>query len=349
MIEVKREGIILKPIPAAFEMRSVFNPGVWQNGNSVEILYRAVADDYVSTIGYARLEGPMTLVERLDYPLYRPEEKYESQGLEDPRIVKIDDSFLVTYVAHNGQDAISAYLYGDDLKNLKRGGLLSPEITYKEMPKIWRWTKLKDEYLMFQAFYQNFNGKNVLLWHKDLVPFPEKINGQFTFLERILPDIQLVSAESLDDFQDKYFWIRHLFHLDEQLVLEADYDFEARNIGGGAPPLKTADGWLMIYHGVEEKHDSRTYSAGVALLDLNDPRKVIARLPYPLLKPETDYEVSGQVNNVVFPTGLSLFDDRLYIYYGGADNCIAVASLVLSELLNELKKYPIANAYAQNK
>ncbi|MEI6378153.1 MAG: pesticidal protein Cry7Aa [Candidatus Falkowbacteria bacterium] len=340
MLNVKRHGIILKPTSRSFEAKSVFNPGVWQSGNTVHMLYRAVDGNFVSSLGYARLEGPLQVAERLSDALYKPETAWESQGLEDPRIVKIDGQFLVTYVAHDGKNAVSCYLYGTDLKKLKRGGLISPKIPYRHLPRIWRWCQLKDEYFLFQAFYQNFGGDNILLWHKDFVPFSEKINGRYYFLERILPDMQLVACDSLDDLHDKYFWIRHLLETDRHVLFENTMSFEPRNIGGGAPPIKTAEGWLVIYHGVEEHNKARTYSAGAALLDLNDPHKIIGRLPMPLLKPETDYELTGQVNNVIFPTGTALFGDELYFYYGCADNCIAAASVSLSALLTELKHNP---------
>jgi predicted GH43/DUF377 family glycosyl hydrolase len=93
---------------------------------------------------------------------------------------------------------------------------------------------------------------------------------------------------------------------------------------------------LFIYHGVHDNKKGREYSACAALLDPDDPSKEIARLPYPLFSPEFDWECYGEVNNVVFPTGTSLFGDRLYIYYGAADERIACASLSLSDLLKEL-------------
>lgn len=341
MLNIKRHGVVLRPTANVFENRSVFNPGIWQEGDKVEILYRAVNQNYVSSIGYARLDGPLTIAERLASPLYLPEFKWESQGMEDPRIVKIDNRFIVTYVAHDGKNAVTAYLDGPDLRNLKKQGIISPKLPYRDMPKIWRWSQLKDEYLFFQAFYQNFGGENILLWHKDFVCFPEKVNGRFYFLERILPDIQLAACDSLDDLSDNYFWIRHLLELDRHVLLENTAGFESRNIGVGAPPIKTADGWLVIYHGVTEDNKKRTYSAGAALLDLNDLHKIIGRLPTPLFKPETDYELSGEVNNVVFPTGTALFGDELYIYYGCADDCIAVVSVSLSALLAELKNNPV--------
>jgi predicted GH43/DUF377 family glycosyl hydrolase len=121
--------------------------------------------------------------------------------------------------------------------------------------------------------------------------------------------------------------------------LENTKGFEGRHVGGGAPAIKTKYGWLMIYHAVQENNDNRIYHAAAALFDEKNPAKLIAKLPYPLFSPEEDYELSGHVNNVVFPTGTAVFDDRLYIYYGAADSHIGVASVNLKELIKELLKY----------
>ena len=103
-----------------------------------------------------------------------------------------------------------------------------------------------------------------------------------------------------------------------------------------AHPLKRAHGWLLIYHGVHDTTTGYVYSACAALLDLDNPQKELARLPFPLFKPELEWELKGEVNNVCFPTGTALLGDRLYIYYGAADERIASVSLSLKELISEL-------------
>jgi predicted GH43/DUF377 family glycosyl hydrolase len=110
-------------------------------------------------------------------------------------------------------------------------------------------------------------------------------------------------------------------------------------IGGGCPPIETEAGWLLIYHGVHDTVKGYVYTACAALLDLNDPGKEIARLPYPLFFPDQEWEINGEVNNVCFPTGTILEENTLYIYYGAADEHIAVASVQLNELLDELHLY----------
>jgi predicted GH43/DUF377 family glycosyl hydrolase len=124
------------------------------------------------------------------------------------------------------------------------------------------------------------------------------------------------------------------------VLLDPRYYFESRNIGGGCPPIETEDGWLLIYHAVEDDAGGRIYHAAAALLDINDPFNVIGRLRRPLFSPSTSWEKQGDVNNVVFPTATVLKDGKLVIYYGAADKLIAAKSVNLKELLKELKDNP---------
>ena len=105
MIKVKKEGIILKKTRLAFENAGVLNPATIREGDSVHIFYRAVQEGNLSTIGYCRLDGPLTVAERWSRPLMVPEFEYESQGVEDARIVKIDDTYFLTYTGYDGINA----------------------------------------------------------------------------------------------------------------------------------------------------------------------------------------------------------------------------------------------------
>jgi predicted GH43/DUF377 family glycosyl hydrolase len=141
-----------------------------------------------------------------------------------------------------------------------------------------------------------------------------------------------------DDFEEinMEYWLNDLGNLKNSTVLTPQLPFENRYIGGGCPPIKTAVGWLFIYHAVEECEGKRTYRAAAALLDLKDPTKILGRLPYPLFQPDETWEKNGDVSNVVFPTGTRLDGDRLQIYYGAADSRIASRSVSLSALLSAL-------------
>jgi predicted GH43/DUF377 family glycosyl hydrolase len=129
----------------------------------------------------------------------------------------------------------------------------------------------------------------------------------------------------------------YFFNFNDHIVLTPKFQHEVSYIGSGCPPIETVDGWLIIYHGVHDTVNGYVYSSCAALLDINNPKKEIARLPYPLFWPEEEWELKGEVNNVCFPTGAVVEDDTIYIYYGAADERIAVASLSLTELLTELQ------------
>lgn len=341
MIKIKREGVLLEPTKNRFEDKSVLNPAVFQDGKTVQVIYRAIDKKFISSLGYARLSGPTKVVERWNKPFLYPKFKYEKRGVEDPRIVKIGEMFYLTYVVHDGKDALIAYSYGKDLYNLKRGGVISPKLPYSKADKLFKYSKLKDDYYFFEAYYQRFGGRNVKIWNKDGFLFPEKFDGKFALVHRILPDMQVAFFDDFSQLKDEYYWIDYLMNLSKFVMLEGVHGFENRHVGGGAPPLKTKHGWLLIYHGTQEMNKRRIYRAGAALFDLKKPQKLIARLPYPLMSPEKEYELYGHVSNVIFPTGLSLFGGRLYIYYGAADSFIGVASTRLDSLLAELLKYRV--------
>jgi predicted GH43/DUF377 family glycosyl hydrolase len=180
-------------------------------------------------------------------------------------------------------------------------------------------------------------GKDEYVWDKNVIFFPRRIDGKLCFLHRIKPDIQiLVKVGALEELNE-IFWHNYFFNFNENIVLAPKYDHESSYVGGGCPPIETEDGWLIIYHGVRDTIKGYVYSACVALLDLENPQKEIVRLPYALFKPELLWELKGEVNNVCFPTGTSIFGDRLFIYYGAADERIATASVSMSALLTELK------------
>jgi len=339
MLTIKKHGVILAPTKLDFESRAVLNPAIYQHHNCVQLIYRAIDRRNVSTLGYAKLNGPLTITERWNRPLLKPSYKYESQGMEDPRLTKIGRIFYLTYVAHDGKNAQIAYASGNNLLKLTKGGLISPRVKYALAGHYFRQNKLKDDYYFFEAYYKNYGGKDVLIWEKDGLLFPEKIKGKFVLTHRILPDIQIVYFKNFVELKDKKFWINYLRDFDHHVILEGKHGWEERHIGGGAPPVKTKYGWLLIYHGAEESNKGRVYRAGAALFDLANPSRLVSRLPYPLFEPDEEYELTGQVNNVVFPTGTAVFDDRLYIYYGAADSHIAVASVKLRNLLLELRRY----------
>ena len=227
MIEVKKEGILLSRTDLEFENEGVLNPAAYRDGDSVHILYRAVQMGNYSSIGYCKLDGPLTMVERWDKPFMVPEFDYESQGIEDPRIVKIDDLFYLTYTAYDGANALGALATSKDLWHFEKQGIIVPSITYSEFVKLVEATgKVKESYYRDQKFYHfNSNPEKILLWDKNVIFFPRRINGKLAFLHRISPGIQIVMVNSIDALTHE-FWTKCFLHLSDHIVLEPLYKHE---------------------------------------------------------------------------------------------------------------------------
>ena len=175
------------------------------------------------------------------------------------------------------------------------------------------------------------------------VLFPEKIGGRYKRLDR--PNkarhssgptsgstIWLSSSDNLIDWEP------------DAPVIEGRFHYWDEFIGSGPPPVKTRQGWLHIYHGVATHFGSANiYQAGVMLLDLNDPSKVISRGLYNILEPREPWELMGQVPNVVFPSGIivhqyddegfALPDSEVFVYYGAADTSVGLAVSTIAEMI----------------
>jgi predicted GH43/DUF377 family glycosyl hydrolase len=154
--------------------------------------------------------------------------------------------------------------------------------------------------------------------NKDAALFPEKINGRYAMLHRRPPDIWLAYSEDL------IHWTDH-----QVIMRPRPGTWESWKIGAGAPPIRTPWGWLLFYHGVDEQ---RVYRLGVALLDLENPARVIRRQETPILSPETTWEQEGQVPQVVFTCGAVEINGLYHVYYGGADAVIGVATVTAEEV-----------------
>ena len=342
MITIEKHGIILSPTEREFENNGVLNPGVYQEGNTVHLLYRAVQHGNLSTIGYAKTEGPYEIVERLDKPLINRDFDYESHGVEDARIVKIEDTYYITYTAYDGVNAMGALATSKDLITFEKHGIITPKVNYQEYERfiLCCGNKLNPKYHHYFRLFAQIGlvaDEFRLLRDKDVVLFPRKINGKFAMLHRIWPGIQIAYFEDWTELTDSY-WKNYLENLTDYIVLDPKGIFEVNYIGAGGPPIETIDGWLLIYHGVEETTKGGIYHAKAALLQLDKPEIEIARLDLPLFSPTKQWEIEGEVNDVVFPTGQALFGNDLYVYYGAADKHVGVVKLDINELLLELRQ-----------
>jgi len=336
MITVKNEGIILEKTNLEFENKGVLNPACIQVDDITHMFYRASNHNEVSSIGYCQLKNNK-VVKRLKEPVLFPEYDYEKKGVEDPRITLLEGIYYLFYTAYDGKNALIAYATSKNLVHFVKQGFISPKISYDEAEDIFRESKIRERYSMFEMFYKEKGGQDILLFEKDAALFPEKINNQFALFYRILPGIQIIYFNKFSELTTDY-WRDYFKNLGDYIALDPLYWFENRNIGGGCPPIKTKDGWLIIYHAVEDTPLGKIYHAAAALLDLKNPLKILGRLAEPLFSPNADWEKKGVTNNVVFPTGATVQGNKLYIYYGAADKLIAAKSIDLTELLIELKK-----------
>jgi beta-1,2-mannobiose phosphorylase / 1,2-beta-oligomannan phosphorylase len=215
MIEVKKKQIILKKTQLEFENEGVLNPAIIKEGDCVHMFYRAVSKGNQSSIGYCRFDGPLTIAERWPKPIIVPEQPYEVHGVEDPRIVKIDDLYFLTYTAYDGMNARGALATSKDLRTFKRHGIIVPDITYAHFAMFAESAgNVNENYYRNHKFYykEADTEKKIMLWDKNLVFFPRRINGNLVFIHRIRPGIQIVSVKSLNDL-NKDFWKEYLSNL----------------------------------------------------------------------------------------------------------------------------------------
>lgn len=313
----------------SWEAFNTFNPAAFYAADKIHILYRAQGFDYVSQIGYATSLDGLTIEKRFDQPIYRPTQIFEgvslplgdpagryasgggSGGVEDPRVTIIDEKMYMTYVAYDGW-------------NPPRVALTSILLT----------DFLNQNYLWEKPVLISPPG----VVDKSAVIFPEKVKGKYVIMHRIFPNIYIDYVDSLEFTGDR-FLENHA-----QIEPRSREWWDSRKIGAGAPPLKTTAGWLLIYQATDDKDASR-YMVGAMLLDLDDPQKVIARSAEPILFPNEQYENSGFKAGVVYPCGAVIKNGTLFVYYGGADSYVCVATAQLDSFLADLQKTGITSLH----
>ncbi len=300
-------GPVLEPIKNNnWESLAVFNPAAIKLDNKVHILYRAMSLDNTSTIGYAVSSDGVNIDEKLDKPIYVPREDFESKknpggnsGCEDPRLTKIGNKIYMLYTAFNGVEPPAIAMTFIEEKDF--------------LNREWNWESPK---------IVSIGGVD----DKDACILSEKINGKYTVFHRIGNTIDISFVDDLANISQNSL-------ISSNLLKPRKGRWDGQKVGISSPPIKTKDGWLMIYHGVSEKDN--IYRIGAVLLDLKNPRIIKSRIDYPIFEPVTQYEKVGIVPNVVFPCGSVVLKNNLYIYYGGADKVIGIAVVSLSKLLNE--------------
>lgn len=334
------------------EAMGVLNPAACRGRNGELFLYpRIVAANNYSRIGLAEVvfdSNEPVGVERMGYAL-EPDEGFErnehTAGVEDPRVTFIAaiDRYVMTYVAYGPLGPRVALAISDDGRTWERIGQAK------------------------FAYDKRYRTEFDLYANKDALIFPEPVrdpHGRWSLAMIHRPDYHVcwqthdgmrIQPRGVEEARPS-MWISYapieavqadprnlLFWFDHELLAGSEYAWEELKVGGGTPPVLTPLGWLTIHHGVSgwidpNKERQRTvyYSAGVMILDRDDPRKVLYRSEQPILTPDLPEEQQGIVSNVVFPTAVDVRENgRIDVYYGMADARIGVASMQVPDALPE--------------
>ena len=305
---------IIQPNPNnEWEAQRTYNPAAIYEAGRVHIVYRAEDQQNTAVFGLAISNDGVHIDDSLEDPIYTPRANFERKirpgpsGCEDPRIVKIGSRLYMCYTAHCGRMARVAFT------SIKVNDFLK---------RRWNWTKP-----IIISPPDNFDKNSCVL--------PEKVRGKYMFFHR--PDDENIWVDFVPDLK-----FSHNKRLAGKVLLRPREDkWDSGKIGIAGPPIKTKDGWLLIYHGLSSQDNK--YRLGAALLSRENPDKVLYRLDYPILEPEMDYENRGLRPGTVFSCGAVVIKQRLFVYYGAADQVVCLASINLNKLLKEVKKYKIKN------
>lgn len=303
-----RENPIIVPNKEhSWESKATFNPAAIYLDRKVHLVYRAQSPDNTSVFGYASSRDGIHIDERLSEPIYIPRERFEQKltpgdnsGVEDPRLTQMGNKIYMLYTAFDGKNPPRVALTWIQVENF--------------LKQKWDWAK---PVLISPPDFDD----------KDALVFPEKVNGKYMIIHRVGEDIDLAFSDTLDFRSSK--WLEEY-----RWITPRKGWWDSKKVGAAAPPIKTKEGWVFLYHGIS---DEGIYRVGVALLDLKNPTKIIGRTDNPIFKPETAYEKEGHVRNVVFPCGAVLLRKTLFVYYGGGDQVVGVATVNIDDLLRVLK------------
>jgi predicted GH43/DUF377 family glycosyl hydrolase len=303
----KKNPILAPDIEHSWESKAVFNPAAIYIEGKVHILYRAMSDEGVSTMGYAISKDGIHIDERLEEPVYVARADFEKaagpskySGCEDPRLTILGDTIYMLYTAYDG---------------VHHPRIAFTSITKKDfLDRQWNW---KMPVLISPPGYDN----------KDACLLPHKIGENYLLFHRMGIDVDIALVESLDF--DGQTWLREGKWLKHRPGM-----WDGLKVGISGTALKIDEGWILIYHGVSA--EDYVYRVGALLLDKKNPVKILARSYFPLFEPEMWYELHGQVPNVVFPCGNVLIGDTVYVYYGGGDTVIGLATITVSDILKSL-------------
>lgn len=300
---------VMLPEPTSdWECYNVFNPSVIYHNGLFHMHYRAQGLDWVSRIGYAVSQDGLHW-NRLRQPVLAPLDESDNRGVEDPRVTLLDGRFYMCYTA------FGSYRPGEG-GGTHVGGSITPMIA------------VSDNLITWQRLGAITKGED----NKDHVLFPEKVNGRYVALMRRWPDVWLACSEDLLTWREQ-----DMARLYGPRTTKPDA-WDGASVGSNGVPIKTESGWLLINHGYNQ---DKIYRFGLVLLALDDLTRVIARSDDAIFEPDELWELRGDVPNVVFSCANPVVDGRVFVYYGGGDHVIGLATGELDQLLDAVLKYPV--------
>ncbi len=328
------ENPVLSPHPNHdWENLGVCNPGAWYEDGIFYLLYRAAGNDkeHIIRMGLACSKDGANFERQSDEPVFSPSaDGPDMGGVEDPRIVKFDDDYYVTY-AYRPYAPGQYWKYEHDVVCLPETGKNAP-LVYKNNIANSGLAVTKD----FKSWRRLGRLTQANLDDRNAILFPEKIHGKFAMLHRpkewVGADYGCTFASIWITFsEDMMVW-----NNPSKLLLSGREGSWEEKVGGSTPPLKTDEGWLVLYHGVEAG-GLGYYRVGALLLDLDNPARIIGKTDAWIMEPEHDYEMEGFYKGCVFPTGNVIVNGTLYVYYGAADKYVGLATCDVKELIDYLR------------
>lgn len=297
---------MLAPSRWPYPINAVMNAGATTVDGETVLLCRVEDRRGISHLTVARSKDGYSnwIVE--DEPLIAPSEDHpeERWGVEDPRITRIDeiDGWAISYTAFAPGGPGISLATTHDFKTIKRYGLV-------RVPE-----------------------------DKNGVVLPRRVNGKWVLFHRPTTVIGARSDVWLTRSADLASWSSP----EPVLMTREGGWWDSARVGMGPPPLETSEGWLVVYHGVRQTVAGALYRAGLALLELENPSKVLHRSDDWILGAQTPYELMGDVPGVVFPCGLIHVEgtDELRLYYGAADTCIGLATGSFSRVMEYVLQCP---------
>src|SRR6056297_2110635 len=303
----------------SWEAVAAFNGCPVKHEGETHLFYRALSPDIhhagtdmkLSTVGRAISKDGRNFKNREQF--IGPEYSWEKFGCEDPRVVKIGDKYYIFYTAVSNYPFTPsgikiAVAISRDLKNIEKKRLVTP-----------------------------FNSKAMSL-------FPEKIKGKYWGALTVDTDmppskICLAPFEKENQIWEEAYW--HKWKADINTYTLPLQGRANDQVEFGAPPVKTSKGWLLVYSYIKNYFTSSpSFGVEAVLLDLKNPLKILGKTKATLLNPEEDYELKGEVPNIVFPSGALIEKNKLQIYYGAADTTTCRAGFDLNDLLKNILKKP---------